>query len=78
MQRFEGTLSAPRRYGDRCNLEVTVDGSTAYSVSTDMTSTWIMQSPLLVNSGTLQEEHVGEQKVLDEGRQARDPDDLSL
>ena len=41
--RFEGTLSAPRRYGDTCNLEVTFDGSTAYCVSTDPTSTWIME-----------------------------------
>ncbi len=41
--RFEGNFTAARRYGDTCNLEVTIDGSTAYCVSTDSTSTWIME-----------------------------------
>ena len=41
--RFEGTFTAAPQYGDTCNLEVTVDGSTAYCVSTDTTSTWIME-----------------------------------
>jgi hypothetical protein len=41
--RFEGTVTAPPQYGDTCNLEVTVDGSTAYCVSTDTTSTWIIE-----------------------------------
>ncbi len=40
--RFEGTFLAPT-YGDSCNLEVNVDGSTAYCVSTDANSTWIME-----------------------------------
>jgi hypothetical protein len=41
--RFEGTFTAARQYGDTCNLEATIDGSTAYCVSTDTTSTWIME-----------------------------------
>jgi len=41
--RFEGTFAAAPQYGDTCNLEVTIDGSTAYCVSTDATSTWIME-----------------------------------
>ena len=41
--RFEGTFIAARRFRDSCNLEVTVDGSMAYCVSTDATSTWIME-----------------------------------
>jgi hypothetical protein len=41
--RFEGTFTAAPQYGDTCNLEVTVDSSTAYCVSTDTTSTWIME-----------------------------------
>jgi hypothetical protein len=41
--RLEGTFTAAPQYGDTCNLEVTVDGSTAYCVSTDTTSTWIME-----------------------------------
>ncbi len=40
--RFEGIFLAPK-YGDTCHLEVTVDGSTAYCVSTDSTSTWIVE-----------------------------------
>ena len=40
---FEGTVTAPPQYGDTCNLEVTVEGSTAYCVSTDTTSTWIIE-----------------------------------
>jgi hypothetical protein len=41
--RLEGTFTAAPQYGDTCNLETTVDGSTAYCVSTDPTSTWIME-----------------------------------
>ncbi len=40
--RFEGTFLAPQ-YGDSCALEVKVDGSEALCVSTDTTSTWIME-----------------------------------
>jgi hypothetical protein len=41
--RFEGTFTAAPQYGDTCNLEVAADGSRAYCVSTDTTSTWIME-----------------------------------
>jgi|SRR5437868_194846 len=41
--RFEGTFAAAPQYGDTCNLQVTIDGSIAYCVSTDTTSTWIME-----------------------------------
>jgi len=41
--RFEGAFIAARRYGDTCSLEVTVDGSTAYCVSANPTSTWVME-----------------------------------
>ena len=41
--RFEGTFTAAPQYGDTCNLEVTIDGSAAYCVSTNTTSTWMME-----------------------------------
>ena len=41
--RFEGPFTAAPQYGDTCNLQVTIDGSTAYCGSTDTSSTWIME-----------------------------------